>query len=134
MKANEETENAVLFQMQRMQAATMSEAIDEVLAIVTRLLQAARLPRPDELDSLSELSQQLVALATFYKRSLWHDAATEAIRLACWFDQSNAPLQARYYANLIDDAKAFGRFAPVTRAVFREAIPRPGFKDPIVVE
>jgi hypothetical protein len=76
----------------------------------------------------------LVALASFYKCNLWHDAATEAIRLACWFDQGNVPLQARHYANLIDDAKSFGRVLPISRAVIREVIPMPGFKDPILVE
>jgi glycosyltransferase involved in cell wall biosynthesis len=126
-----ETENAALYHMLRMQAAALCNAIDDMLAIFSNLLRAAQLDVPGRMDSISQLSEHMVQLAIFYKRQLWHDAATAAIRLAWWLDQSNQTLEARYYTGVIEDAKAFGRLSPVMRAVMREALPRPNFKEPI---
>ncbi len=126
-----ETENAALYHMQRLQAAALCNDVDEVLAIFTNLLRSANLGVPIQLDSISRLSEHIARLAVFYKNNLWHDAATEAIRLAWWLDQGNKILEARYYAGLIEDSKAFGRLSLVMRAVMRETLPRPNFKDPI---
>lgn len=126
-----DTENVALFQMQRLQAAVMCNAIDEILTIFAKLMQAASLPVPGQLDSIADLSRHLLMLAASYKNTLWHDAATEGLRLASWFDRDNTALEARYLASIIEDGKAFGRLSPVVRAVMREALPRPNFKDPL---
>lgn len=129
-----ETENLVLFQMQVVQAATVANEIDKLLEVLDKLLADAHLPKTLQLDSLSDLSQQFMKLAAFYKQNQWLDASTEAIRLAWWFDQSNASLQARYYTNLMRTARGFGNLSEIIRAVIREAVPKPRYQDPIAAD
>jgi tetratricopeptide (TPR) repeat protein len=126
-----DSENSALCHMQRLQAAALCNAVDDMLAVFVKLVQAAKLEAPGQLDSLAEVSNCLLHLANFYKRNLWHDAATEAVRLAWWFDLGNKIVEAQYYAMSIENTRAFGRSSPVIRAVLREALPRPNFTEPL---